>query len=80
MKFLLTMNMPSVNGKAVHQIVAEHNSKDVGEFAEYVADHNVIVVEEFYKDDDTGQIRSQGSIALNCSLIGKIKAYKPSSR
>jgi hypothetical protein len=75
-KFLITMNMPARSGVPIHQIIAEHPATSVEEFADALADHDFIVVEEFYRDADVqgpDQHRSVGLIAINPIYIGKVK-------
>lgn len=79
MKFFLTMNMPSNQGRAVHQIVGEaHNVDSLGAFWEYVTKHDFIIVDEFYYEKDPrspepGVYIPRGPIILNTNFIGKIR-------
>ena len=80
MRFQITMNMPSRNGNAVHQIVGDHPAMSLSEFVEALSGIDFIVVEELYRDVDAnkhvGDYYSVGSIALNPLFIGKVKALK----
>lgn len=76
MRFLFTMNMPSRNGHAVHQVIGAHESRDLAELLTNIAKSDFITVEEFYVDrDSNGQSKlvSVGTVALNPMFIGKIK-------
>ena len=80
MRFQITMNMPSRNGNGVHQIIVEHKgSTNLAEFVHVINDTNFVVVNEFYKDNDSAgkgsNYYSEGPICLNTAFIGKIKEY-----
>lgn len=75
MRFLFTMNMPSRNGSAVHQVIGSHDSRDLAELLANIAKSDFITVEEFYVQQNGGgtDLVSAGFIALNPLFIGKIK-------
>lgn len=78
MRFLITMNMPSYSGNAVHQLQVEHPAKSLREFVKALSESDFIIVEEFYKARDSqhagaGAYESRGEIAVGYRHIGKIK-------
>lgn len=73
MRFLITMNMPSYSGNLVHQMNVEHQSKSLEEFVEALSKEDFVVVEEFYRDPQTGADNSRGMTAINHRYVGKIK-------
>lgn len=82
MRFLLTMNMPtrqSDNGmpaNLVHQMNVEHrDSQSLLDFVKALSERDFIVVEEFYRDPQTGSYYSRGHVAINYMHIGKIKVF-----
>ena len=83
MKFLITMNMPARSGVPIHQIICEHPATSVDQFADALADHDFIVVEEFYRDANMSSGSeghySVGRIAINPLFIGKVKAVVSST-
>ena len=83
MKFLITMNMPARSGVPIHQIIAEHPSASVEEFAHELGYNDFIVVEEFYRDANmplgSDGHYSVGRIIINPIYIGKVKEVVPST-
>ena len=73
MRFLITLNMPAYSGALVHQVVCAHPSDSLDELVDELNRNDFIVVEEFYKNPQTGEHYSRGEIAINHSHIGKIK-------
>ena len=73
MRFLITMNMPSHSGKAVHQMQVEHSSKTLDEFTKTLSEKDFVIVEEFYKARETDGYESRGQVAVGYRHIGKIK-------
>lgn len=74
MRFLCTMNMPSFNNNLVHQVNVEHaESSSLAEFVDALTTNDFVVVEEFYKNPETGIEISRGELALNHRFVGKIK-------
>ena len=74
MRFLLTLDMPAYSGASVHQVVGEYSANSLEEFVEDLNQNDFVVVEEFYKNPQTGEHYSRGPIAINHRVIGKIKA------
>lgn len=74
MRFLVTMNMPSFNNNLVHQVNVEHaESNSLEDFIGALTDNDFILVEEFYRDPQTGTENSRGKLALNYRFVGKVK-------
>lgn len=73
MRFLITMNMPSYTGNAVHQMQVEHPSKTLEEFIKALSERDFVIVEEFYKAREANGYESRGKIAISYRYIGKIK-------
>ena len=80
MRFLITMNMPSYNGGAVHQIICEHPSADLEEFCHALEQNDFLIVDELYKNGkfappSLDPYYSVGKTAINHIHIGKIKEF-----
>lgn len=73
MRFLVTMNMPSYSGNLVHQMNVEHASSSLEEFVDALTKEDFVIVEEFYRDTQTGADNSRGMTAINHRYVGKIK-------
>lgn len=79
MKFLLTMHMPSNQGKPVHQITCEVGGiKDLPDFLDVLRRYDFLIVKEYYYDAEDrfnpiGKYKLRGNIIINCSLIGKVR-------
>jgi hypothetical protein len=79
MKFFMTMNMPSNQGRAVHQMIVElPGVQGLGELAHVLAQNVFITVDEYYYiRDETGQTsgtyRMRGPIIINTEYIGKVR-------
>ena len=74
MRFLITMNMPSFNNNLVHQVNVEHAaSTSLEEFISALTENDFVLVEEFYRDPNTGLENSRGKLAINHRYVGKIK-------
>ena len=74
MRFLVTMNMPSFANNLVHQVNIEHAaSNSIEEFIIALTENDFVIVEEFYRDPQTGLENSRGVMALNHRYVGKIK-------
>jgi len=67
------MNMPSYSGNLVHQMNVEHKAKSLEEFVDALSKEDFVVVEEFYRDPQTGSDNSRGMTAINHRYVGKIK-------
>lgn len=80
MRFLVTMNMPSSNNNLVHQVNIEHaDSKSLEDFISALTQNDFVLVEEFYRDAQTGTENSRGMMALNYRFVGKIKVMNGES-
>ena len=75
MRFQITMNMPSKNGHAVHQVIGDYPAKSLEDFVYAMSQEDFIVVDEIYKDSHTGNLFSNGMVALNPLFIGKVKVF-----
>lgn len=76
MRFLITMNMPSYTGHAVHQMHVEHSaSKSLEDFVDALNTNDYVIVEEFYKDRSDADYYSRGNVAINHRYVGKIKVF-----
>lgn len=73
MRFQITMNMPSKSGNAVHQVIGEYPASSLEDFVDAMSQEDFIVVDEIYKDNQTGSLFSNGLVALNPLFIGKVK-------
>jgi hypothetical protein len=78
MRFQITLNMPSRSGNSgVHQVIGDHPSATLQEFVDALAEQQIIVVDEIYKDNDApkgiGDYYKVGQIAINSAVVGKIK-------
>ena len=80
MRFLITMNMPSYSGNAVHQIQAEHSAKSLEDFADALTQNDFVIVEEFYRDQQTKEDYSRGFMAINHRYVGKIKVLNSTEK
>lgn len=82
MRFLLTMHMPtrasdsSVPANLVHQMNVEHReSQSLQDFVKALSERDFLIVEEFYREPQTGAYYSRGQVAINYMHIGKIKVF-----
>jgi hypothetical protein len=75
MRFLVTMNMPSYTNNLVHQLNIEHaESKSLEDFIDALTKNDFVIVEEFYRDQQTGTENSRGKMAISHRFVGKIRA------
>ena len=70
------MNMPSFNGNGVHQIVAEYPVNSLEEFVDAISNRDFIIVDEYYKSNETKEYYKVDQIVLNPLFVGKIKVFK----
>lgn len=77
MRFLVTMNMPSYSGNQVHQMIVDHSSNGLEEFVEALTRNDFVIVEEFYKVNNSDDYNSRGFVVLNHRYVGKIKEFIP---
>ena len=81
MKYEIIVNMPvrpkspQRDGALVHRIVCDHPATTVDALMLRAAEDGFIVVDEFYPDTDTRVYTNYGPIALNYTIIGKIKIW-----
>lgn len=73
MRFVITMNMPARAGNSIHQVICDHPAKNVYDFCELMNSAEFIVVEEFYRDNESHQYYSVGFLCLNTHHVGKVK-------
>jgi len=79
MKFLVTMHMPSNQGKPVHQITCEiEGINSLPEFLNALVRYDFLLINEYYYDAEdrfnpSGKYKLRGRIIINCSLIGKVR-------
>ena len=76
MRFQVTMNMGSFSGNPVHQVICEHPANSLDEFMDILDGFNYIMVEEWYRHNETKEYYATSKIILNTSLIGKVKVFK----
>ena len=72
--WVITMNMPTRGGHAVHQIIAKIPQWDneLGALRELIQ-NDFIVVDEMYTTPDGGGLVFHSKVLLNTAFIGKIK-------
>jgi hypothetical protein len=81
MKFQLTLNMASREGRAVHQITVDYPVESLKEFADVLQTHDfVFFANEFYHEGgraagNAAELRANGGIIVNTAIIGKVKVY-----
>jgi len=73
MRFLITMAMPSYSGNLVHQIQAEYPTESLENFVDALSNNDFVIVEEYYRDQNTKADYSRGFMAINHRYVGKIK-------
>lgn len=85
MKFLITMNMASNQGKPVHQMTCEvEGASNLKEFHALLHKQDYIVVSEYYIDYETrvapyiktnneGKYNFRGKSIINCAFVGKVR-------
>lgn len=82
MRFLLTMHMPTrapdtgLPANLVHQMNVEHrDSNSLQDFVDALSQRDFLIVEEFYRDPQSGAYYSRGQVAINYMHIGKVKVF-----
>ena len=73
MRFLITMHMPSYSGNLVHQMNVEHPSSSLEDFVGALMKDDFIIVEEYYRDPQSGLDNSRGMVTINYRHVGKVK-------
>ena len=78
MKFLITMNMPSAQGYAVHQVTVEHVAESLGTFCDILNDSEFILCRQLYRQKNMrGEPTwlDRGDIVINTYHIGKVQQF-----
>lgn len=78
MQFLVTMNMPSINGTETHQLTLEHPVNSQEEMCALLNRQEFIIFRMFYRRQNMdGEIwwQDRGEIIINTSWIGKAQEY-----
>lgn len=78
MKYLLTLNMPSMTGNMVQQIIVEHRSKSCGELTDVLNESQFVNFSLWYRfqePDDTYRWEDRGEIVINTDHIGKVQYF-----
>jgi len=78
MKFLLTMNMPSAQGYAVHQVTVEHPANSCMELCEALNRNEFILCRQLYRQKNLrGETNwmDRGDIVINTYHIGKVQQF-----
>jgi len=65
--------MPSYSGNLVHQIQAEYPVNSLEEFVDALTENDFVIVQEFYRDQNTKEDYSRGHMAINYRYVGKVK-------
>jgi len=80
-RYLLTMNMPSAKGYAVHQLTVDHPAPNINEFMEELQDNEFIMCTLMYrveKENYEREWQDRGKMIINTSVVGKAQEYYPS--
>ena len=77
MRFLITLNMPSASGNLVHQVNAEYPCDSLEDFVEALTTNDFVIIQEFYRDQNTREDINRGLVAINHRYVGKIKIINP---
>lgn len=78
MKFLITMNMPSAQGYAVHQVTVEHVAESVADFCAVLNQREFIMCRQLYRQKTPrGETHwlDRGDIVINTYHIGKVQQF-----
>jgi hypothetical protein len=78
MKFLFTMNMPSAQGYAVHQVTVEYPAESVAELCEDLNENEFILCRQLYRQKNLRGEPSwldRGDIVINTYHIGKVQQF-----
>jgi hypothetical protein len=77
-RLLITMNMASANGNAVHQITVDHSANSLLEFLAWINDYEFIMAHQYYRVKQLdGEVtwRDRGEIIVNTAHIGKVQEF-----
>ena len=78
MRFLVTMNMPSINGMDTHQLTLEHPVNSQEEMCALLNKQEFIICRMFYRrQGQDGEIwfQDRGEIIVNTHWIGKAQEF-----
>ena len=78
MKILITMNMPSASGYAVHQVTVETECTNLREFYSLMNKQEFVMCRLYYrKPGYAGETiwEDKGDIVLNTAHIGKVQEF-----
>jgi hypothetical protein len=77
-RFLITMNMASAQGFAVHQITIDHEAATLEEFLAEVNDYPFIMGHQYYRiKTPDGEVtwKDRGKLIINTSHMGKVQEF-----
>ena len=57
--------------------IGDHPAKTLEALISVLIDDGIIIVDEIYRDNNSGNYYSVGPIALSSSVIGKVKILNP---
>lgn len=78
MRLLITMNMASAQGFAVHQITVDHPAETLEDFLEEINDFEFIMAHQYYRvKQPDGEVvwKDRGGIIINTAHIGKVQRF-----
>lgn len=78
MRFLVTMNMPSMNGMETHQMTLEHPVQSQNELCVLLNKVEFVIFRMFYRRknmDGTIWWQDRGEIIINTTMIGKAQEF-----
>ena len=78
MRFLITMNMASAQGYAVHQLTVGHPARTLEEFLSVMNDYEFIMCHQWYRvklPDGAVSWRDRGDLIINTAHIGKVQEF-----
>lgn len=78
MRLLITMNMASAQGYAVHQITVDHHVETLEEFLNEMNQYEFIMGRQYYRmKQPDGEIvwKDRGDIIVNTAHIGKVQEF-----
>ena len=78
MKFVITMNMPSIKSFLVHQLTVEIKANSCSEFCEMMNEDEFIVGKFLYRRPLVSGgfvFEDRGEIIINTAHIGKVQEY-----
>lgn len=78
MRFLVTMNMPNINGSDTHTLTLEHPVSSQAELCALLNRQEFVIFRMFYRRQNMeGEIwwQDRGEIIINTSWIGKAQEF-----